>query len=75
MSQTDNTLSGNWLKLALRLMSLAPRDGQGQAIMSLTLLLENGEPKLWSKPSVMMLEPKVTSATEVLMAFVRDVDR
>lgn len=52
-------LHPNWVDIVRRLVSLAPRDGQKPAILSINILVgADGTPTNWSRPNVTVLEPR-----------------
>ena len=47
----------NWLNVARRLQSCARTEQQGYAVVSMSVICEEGKPLLWSDPRVTRIEP------------------
>ena len=56
-----------WDDVIARLRSLAPKADQGPSILGIRILCDtDGQPVLWTKPTVTVLEPKGCDVTGVL---------
>jgi len=62
-SDAATTLS-QWEKVLLRLAKVAPPNGQ--AIVTIKIYTNRGCPVLWTKPDIVMVEPKASSVIAAL---------
>jgi len=66
----DAPLNGNWLNLALRLRSFCPRADHGPYVVHVTVFVgADNAPVFWTKPTVVLLEPRGTDLGTMLTAF------
>jgi hypothetical protein len=49
----------SWFKVIRRLQSIASRDNQGYAVVTISILVDvNGDPIAWAEPKMCKIEPK-----------------
>ena len=55
---TQQERTRQWDDLLLRLKLAAPNEGQGQALLSVRIFVQDGCPVFWSEPTRMKIEPR-----------------
>ena len=62
-----------WQNILLRIRSVCPESRT--AIVTMRLVVVDGQPRIWSKPTVMMIEPTRDSAELLRLLAGENVDR
>jgi hypothetical protein len=63
---TQEERTRQWDDLLLRLKLAAPKEGQGHALLSVRIFVQDGCPVLWSEPTRIKVEPRKTDLMALL---------